>query len=948
MRKKIVLTLICISLATTTAAEVVDDFERGNIDPYTFDGSGDSSYISISSSEVYSGDYSLEVEPAGTSGNGIYSETGLNYYPQEGDSVRWKTYFDSLNSGVFGARYRVRMGDPDSIEVRYDRRDQELRLTGESTSDESVNWDNYLNQWLTTEVDWGEDEVNARVYDENNNLIADVTEQSPGSNNNQYLHFRITSSVAGDSTAYFDDITAQPQLDLFNPGPEGTISSNSPELEIDVTHPEDQEVVVEFFDGEIGENPPIGSDIVDGSGTASTEWEGLQNDETYEWSIRACDEDNNCVDDGVWSLDIESAEWDLDISGPTDATRGFSEQYSAEVTNTGSTTGAPGLIRLTKDGSLEDTEQVGELEPGDDYELSNFITFNAEGSKEICADIEHGEEECMTVEVEESDDNIYEWRSLVNFRLDLTGPDSGLGWDMDSTWHPGLDDYSSLQIDFEDNRQVVYTDIYWQDTYEIVDDGQDLSEGDLLDVHEPPMCGDDEEEYLLEEMGQSINSEQFEGRYACADNNNYCVYRQSSGPKIFDREDKINTDQEGEQRGRLKNNEAICAQRPGLENIDQDNHNLERPHDLTPQWYSQDYANEIEGSAVIDVPDQNLCRENTLFDSDAKRWIDYDYINDHPLAVTGGIDDSWNPRMDQMSHPYYISDPSGENWDLDGNQGPLEQGYSPVPTGTSDLYEGHDSNYEDKSVVADPTNMQYGFCAGDDASEYYITQSSQTRFVDDEDDIIGVAEAPDSCVLDNSEYDVVEDSLEHENFSPEELQDQRMLYQEGDTIEIESEGTQREIGCFGNEWWDDWPIHFLEDDMNVALTDTDRTTFRVINPRATERTFDLTLSTGNDELETMSSFEETGTDEMTVTVPGESSNLYEVEVVGIEEIDDKELQVRAESTAGDLDGTDTIDISVIEGYVSDTEGEVRDVPGITIIQIAALFLLGLMYFVYRE
>lgn len=498
-----------------------------------------------------------------------------------------------------------------------------------------------------------------------------------------------------------------------------------------------------------------------------------------------------------------------------------------------------------------------------------------------------------------------DWQRLVQYEIDLTGPDSGLGWDWsydeyyDEDRDPEINP-EVIETDDDYGSDIVYTDIYWEE-----------DDGDLADGLEPPMCGDDRWEYLLEEKGESANPDKYSGRYACATDQSLCVsYEGDDDQVLYEQGDYLNTNGPGEDEGRLKQDEEACAQ---------------RPEDDVAMWWDQDYGQ-------IDTDESsNLCRENSLFGSQGKRWINYDYINEYPFAVNEGIDDSWNARLNQMSHDYLISDPEGEEWidDYENGVGPLEQDYTPVPTGTED------------ERVADPSHGEYGFCAGDDASEYLIRQESQTRFLDTKDEVKGVALSPDSCVLEN-DYEDYEFGLEGSN------DDDRRIYQEGDTVDFESGGTEREIGCFEGQWWDDWPVQFLEDNSEVGLSDTDITTFRVINPQDSERTFDLTLTTGDEDLERMVSFSDSGSDEMSVTVPARSSNTYDVEIRGLDLIDNEELQLRAESSRGDLDGTDTIDISVVEGYVSETEGEIRDVSGLTFMHLALIFLLGLVYFIYRE
>ena len=762
-----------------------------------------------------------------------------------------------------------------------------------------------------------------------------------------------------------DDITIygdNSNITVSNPAPSdttstGAVSKDTATLEADITHDLGDSVTVEFFNGAISDSNKLGTETVSGSGTASYTWEGLSNNRDYTWSVKACDSSGDCVERGPWTFQTEFPEFDLTINGESSATPGYSTEFSTEITNGDSITGEVGILEITKNGNTQDSVDVGSLTSGESILLSEFISFGSEEDYEICGKAEEiGKEACMTVTATEPDGSTV-WRRLVNFRLDLTGPDSGLGWDQDASWQ-GMDagdDYAPNQQDFKQGSSVVFTDVYWQDTYDVVN-SDSFGEDDLLEVHEAPMCGDDEREYLLEEMGESINSEKNTGRYACADNNNYCVYRRPSGYKIFDRGEKVNADEDGEDYGRFKDDEAVCAQRPGLSDSTDYNRFPTRSNDLTPQWYDQDYAKNInnDGTGVTDVPDQDICRENTLFGREGVRWIPMSEIANNPHAFTGGIDDSWNPRLEQMNHPYYIADPDGENWD--GGENPMNvnppasedpegdaEGFVPIPTGVEDLY-------GDK--VPAPTNMDYGFCGGDDASEYLIHQDSESRFIETDTDVRGLARSPDHCMLDNSRFSIDESDLDRENFDGSNLQNERMIYEEGESISFESGGTTRSAACFSGKWWTDFPVVFLEDEKTVGLGSTGLTTFRVINPRDSSREFNLDLSISNDDLDSKVTFEDTGTNEMTVEIAGETSRTYDLKIrgTGAEEItSNNNVELQAQTTRGDLEGYDDIDIRIVEGLGAGTDtGATRDVPGIQLVQAIVLTLLGSVIFFFTN
>ena len=599
-----------------------------------------------------------------------------------------------------------------------------------------------------------------------------------------------------------------------------------------------------------------------------------------------------------WEWVDTSASFDAEISGPSEVDSGSVAQFFGTVENTGSLSGSPGILTIENEGDDGDESwNAGELDSGETFEEGRFVSFGSAGNYELCTELsETSASDCMTVTVTDSSGS-EGWKNLMNFELDLTGPDSGIGWDEN--------DGAPLDIELRDNRRVVFTDIYWQDTF----DG-----GDFLDEHEPRMCGDDQREYLLEEMGESTNPEKFTGRYACADDYQYCVYRGTSGEKIFERADSddsrpVNTEEPGEDEGRLKNDAEICAQRPGLKST-----SMDRDYDPVPQWYDQDYANSIEGSGSINVPYQNVCQENSLYGQLGVRWMDKDYIQSHPHAVTGGIDDSWNPRLEQMGHPSLESRPDQDSY---GNV--IDNGVTPVDTGTLN------------TKVAHTTSMNYGFCAGDDASEYLVHQKSQTRFVETDNNILGAAESPNSCVLENSQLDNSEDG------------GKRSIYEEGERVEFDvGDGSRQQIACYGGAWWGDWPVVFLEDEVTASLGETRYSSFRVINPEDSSREFDLSLNIGDDQLDQLTTFASTNSNEMNTTLEGQSSRTFDIEIRANREISQNQIELQGESRRGDLEGFDQLQAEIVDngGTVGNTQGQVRDVPGLTLIQIIVMSLIG--------
>lgn len=194
-----------------TLGAIIDDFENGDLNEYNWDGGGNSSYFSINSNGnyVYEGQYSLEMQPAGTSSNGIVSENGLNYYPQDGDKIEWHIWFQSLNSGTYAARPEIRLGqgsDGEAIRLRYSNRSNELRLLS-AGSDTAFDPENHMYEWLRTELTIDLPDVTVKVFDSSGNQITSLSATHQDWDiSNQSIGYYITSSTAGDSTIYWDSI----------------------------------------------------------------------------------------------------------------------------------------------------------------------------------------------------------------------------------------------------------------------------------------------------------------------------------------------------------------------------------------------------------------------------------------------------------------------------------------------------------------------------------------------------------------------------------------------------------------------------------------------------------------------------------------------------------------------------------------------------------------------
>jgi len=487
------------------------------------------------------------------------------------------------------------------------------------------------------------------------------------------------------------------------------------------------------------------------------------------------------------------------------------------------------------------------------------------------------------------------WTKMLRLDLDLTGPDSGLGYDV-----PGMSGYGHRTDEYGNSNTIVWGDITWE-----TDDGSGIKEpygssashpvspgtepdSSLNSRLEPYMCGDDRHEYLIEEMGEAPESEQLTGPYGCTSSPDDCF--DSGSNQFFENGEYMQTNEPGETTGRLKQDEEYCDTNP----------------DDLGTWYDQDF-------------NQDACRENSLYGNIGVRWINENYVQNHPYAIEEGIDDSWSDYMAQKYSGYSKYDRYNAEASWDATTDFESQKVTPVDTGTNRSY-----------------TASLGFCGGDDSSEYMITQQSQTRFVDTDNSVVGVAASPSSCVLANDRSNIDSTTTE------------RKLYQEGERETITTGSTTRQIACFNGQWWGDWPVVFLEDQTSLDLGETGYATFNVINPESTSRTMDLSLSIGDENLERMVSFSETGDDEMTVDIAGESTKTFSLEIQGNREIDssdDNEIELQGISSRGDLNGYDTLNVLVGSGSnIGNDTGARRDVPGLQIIQLIVIALTSMAVF----
>jgi hypothetical protein len=499
------------------------------------------------------------------------------------------------------------------------------------------------------------------------------------------------------------------------------------------------------------------------------------------------------------------------------------------------------------------------------------------------------------------------WEQELSFKMDLTGPDSGLGFDVPSNMNPV---YSNSQ------GSVVRSDILWEgETDNSIAYGlnnqedrvgpsgpsTDNTDGPL----EPPMCGDDQSEYLIEEGGESPNSELFNGPYACVSKKDLCYSSEASSENKFVDSgpgNYRNASEPEEPLNRFKSDRELCIQRTS---------------DAQSVFWDQDYGPvQTENDGII-----NTCNTNKLYGDPGIRWFPQEYVKFHPFAVNGGIDDDYNDFLQQQGHETFTSKSSFSTWDSSDNTTK-----TPVPTGSDD------------SVVA-----TQGICGGDDGSEYLATQVCQTDVCVTDRSHFGVGKNPGSCVFDGR-ADEVGNNAQPTNTT----RHRRQIYDPGQSIQLDFRQPVN-ITCVGGEWFEQGPIVFDRENITVPVGERSSAAFSVINTVVLPAEFRVQIDRDTT-AERFSQFD-TKTGTFTIEVPPKDRKQYELNIEPTREFESS-VTVRATGTNSDKSGSDTLEVEATENKGTSTGSrqynEERNVPGITALQLIAISVAALTYILWQD
>ncbi|QLH83349.1 PKD domain-containing protein [Halosimplex pelagicum] len=166
--------------SVTVQTPIVDDFERGNVDPWEAgpkdETDGTNATAGVDTNRVFEGTYSFKFKCADSDSHNVVHQLttdALTTRPVKGDRFRFttKTVGDPKD-------YTAQLGRVDSnnqIRINLSFQDSafaiQKQVDGTFTTIDSVSLSLPLDAWLTTEADWGEDDT----------LTATLTDETDGS-----------------------------------------------------------------------------------------------------------------------------------------------------------------------------------------------------------------------------------------------------------------------------------------------------------------------------------------------------------------------------------------------------------------------------------------------------------------------------------------------------------------------------------------------------------------------------------------------------------------------------------------------------------------------------------------------------------------------------------------------------------------------------------------------
>lgn len=158
-----------------TEIAIVDDLEDNDIAEYKYN----TGNFTTQSTTVKEGSYALEY--TATSNSHMTSYSGLNYYPQQGDTIKWNGYLNGSNYILLYFACQSGTGDsstrPDGYASFLDLSNSEFKLrkrdAGTNSTLASSSFTFSTGEWYEVKLDWASDgTMTHTLYDSTGSTVA--------------------------------------------------------------------------------------------------------------------------------------------------------------------------------------------------------------------------------------------------------------------------------------------------------------------------------------------------------------------------------------------------------------------------------------------------------------------------------------------------------------------------------------------------------------------------------------------------------------------------------------------------------------------------------------------------------------------------------------------------------------------------------------------------------
>jgi hypothetical protein len=183
--------------------------------------------------------------------------------------------------------------------------------------------------------------------------------------------------------------------------------------------------------------------------------------------------------------------------------------------------------------------------------------------------------------------------------------------------------------------------------------------------------------------------------------------------------------------------------------------------------------------------------------------------------------------------------------------------------------------------------------------------------------------------------------------------DERTVFEPGTEIDVDLGSETRQMTCFNNNWFDEYPIIFNQQNVEVPFGESSSVRFHIINVREESTTFNVEMVdplTDNPSAYQYSTFVERSGNSFETTVGAESSESFTINIEGVNRAigdssspSDDELTVRASAVNSEMSGEDSTTVEVVDNNATNSSigvTETESVPGIGAVQVMVLILIS--------